>query len=51
MHTYMNSKDGITHSNGGDKDSVYFDWTAPSNGTGTIRFGYARSIVIIIILC
>ena len=28
----------ITHSNGADKDSVYFDWTAPANGTGIIRF-------------
>ena len=30
----------ITHSNGADKDSVYFDWTAPANGSGPLRFGY-----------
>ena len=33
-------QDGITHSNGGDKGSVYFDWTAPAAGSGSLRFGY-----------
>jgi len=32
---------GITHSNRNDKNSVYFDWTAPASGTGPLRFGYA----------
>jgi hypothetical protein len=30
----------ITHSNGNDKDSVYFDWIAPAAGSGALRFGY-----------
>jgi hypothetical protein len=30
----------ITHSNGDDKDSVYFDWTAPAAGSGALRFRY-----------
>ena len=36
----------ITHSNGNDKDSVYFDWTAPANGTGPIRFRYMYNNII-----
>ena len=33
-------QDAITHSNGGDKGSVYFDWTAPAAGGGALRFRY-----------
>ena len=33
-------QDGITHSNGALKGSVYFDWTAPDNGSGALTFGY-----------